>query len=75
MNSILPQAVNLLSYINSGETFIIKDLFPKIIWDKLSYTEKRTLESAFLKHINKKVDLRIKVLNEIREGLKVYEKL
>ena len=38
MNSILPQAVNLLSYINSGETFIIKDLFPKIIWDKLSYT-------------------------------------
>ncbi|HII4511140.1 TPA: DUF1413 domain-containing protein [Clostridium perfringens] len=32
MNSILPQAVNLLSYINSGETFIIKDLFPKIIW-------------------------------------------
>ncbi len=28
MNSILPQAVNLLSYINSGETFIIKDLFP-----------------------------------------------
>ncbi|EGT4139233.1 DUF1413 domain-containing protein, partial [Clostridium perfringens] len=42
---------------------------------KLSYTEKRTLESAFLKHINKKVDLRIKALNEIREGLKVYEKL
>ncbi|NGT45400.1 single-stranded DNA-binding protein [Clostridium perfringens] len=75
MNSILPQAVNLLSYINSGETFIIKDLFPKIIWDKLSYTEKITLESAFLKHINKKVDLRIKALNEIREGLKVYEKL
>lgn len=75
MNSILPQAVNLLSYINSGETFIIKDLFPKIIWDKLSVTEKRTLESAFFKHINKKDDLRIKALNEIREGQKVYEKL
>ncbi|HII4511141.1 TPA: hypothetical protein ACY4SQ_001282 [Clostridium perfringens] len=25
--------------------------------------------------MNKKVDLRIKALNEIREGLKVYEKL
>lgn len=75
MNSILPQAVNLLSYINSGETFIVKDLFPKIIWDKLSVTEKRTLESAFFKHINKKDDLRIKALNEIREGHKVYEKL
>lgn len=75
MNSILPQAVNLLSYINSGETFIVKDLFPKIIWDKLSVTEKRTLESAFFKHINKKDDLRIKALNEIREGQKVYEKL
>lgn len=75
MNSLLPQAVGLLSFINSGENFIIKDLFPKIIWDKLSLTEKRTLESAFFKHINKKDDLRIKALNEIREGQQVYEKL
>lgn len=75
MNSILPKAVNLLSYINSGETFIVKDLFPKIIWDKLSNTEKRTLESAFFKHIKKNNHLKIEPLNYDLEGLRVYKRL
>ncbi|MGG5461414.1 single-stranded DNA-binding protein [Clostridium sp. B9] len=72
MNALLPQAINLLSYINSGESFVIQDLFPKVIWDKLSLLEKRTLESAFLKHINRNNDLGIKTLSEIRCGHQVY---
>lgn len=75
MNALLPQAIHLLSYVNSGESFIIQDLFPKIIWSKLSQTEKRTLESAFSKHICKNDDLRIKTLDKIQLGHKVYVRI
>lgn len=75
MNALLPQAVHLLSYVNSGESFIIQDLFPGVIWKKLSQTEKRTLESAFSKHISKNIDLGIKTLDEIQYGHQVYVRI
>ena len=75
MNALLPQAVRLLSYVNYGESFIIQDLFPNIIWKKLSKTEKKTLESAFSKHISKHSDLGIKTLDEIKFGHQVYVRI
>lgn len=52
VGSILNFAVNETSKINSGEKFLLKDLFKGYEWNQISRSDRLLLGTLFLNHVH-----------------------
>lgn len=49
-NDLLNEAIEMLNQLESGDTFIVKDLFLGIRWNKFPRSERLTLGTLFLNY-------------------------
>lgn len=50
-NELLAEAIRELDNVNSGETFLVKDLFQGIRWNRFPRNERLLLGTLFLNYI------------------------
>ena len=50
-NELLTEAIKELDKVESGETFIVKDLFQGIRWNRFPRNERLLLVTLFLKYV------------------------
>jgi len=72
----LKQAIVEITSLNSGEEFLVKDLFKGYEWNRLAIGERRTLGSLFLNEVkNGQLQLLIGVVNKNSANQQLYVKL
>ena len=49
-NQLLQEAIKTLDQLESGDSFVVKDLFPGIRWNKFPKNERLTLGTLFLNY-------------------------
>ena len=54
VNELLEEAVRELDKLDSGETFILRDLFQGIRWNKIPKNERLLLGTLFLNYVKTK---------------------
>lgn len=50
-NELLEEAIKQLNHLESGETFIVKDLFRGYMWNRFPRNERLLLGTLFLNYI------------------------
>ena len=75
MNNIMKKALSELENLNSGETFLIKDLFKGYEWNRLDRNIRLRLGILFLNEINTNPSLNIRAIEKTSSNQQKYEKL
>ncbi|MBU3182922.1 single-stranded DNA-binding protein [Clostridium psychrophilum] len=74
MNELLNIAISKLDSINSGEVFLIKDLFLGYEWNRLSTQVRNTLGIIFLSYVREDPSLKITILPKSASNHQKYKK-
>lgn len=74
MNPLLQQAINELSNLNSGEMFLVKELFKGYEWNRLDRSVRLNLGTIFLNHIQNNSNLSISILGKTSSNQQKYQK-
>lgn len=72
----LKQAISEISYLKTGEEFLVKDLFKGYEWNRLGIGERRTLGSLFLNEVKHgHLQTYIGIVNKNSANQQLYMKL
>lgn len=72
----LKQAISEISHLDTGEEFLVKDLFKGYEWNRLGIGERRTLGALFLNEVkNGELNTLIEVVNKNSANQQLYVKL
>ena len=74
MNPNLNYAINELTNLQSGETFLLKDLFKGYLWNRISRNDRTTLGTLFLDTVTNSPNLNVQVLGKNSANQQMYQK-
>lgn len=73
VRNLLESAVNETHKVNSGEKFLLKDLFKGYEWNRISRSDRLLLGTLFLNHVNT-TDINIMAIEKTTSGQQQYMK-
>jgi hypothetical protein len=74
MNPLLNDAITELGNLNSGEVFLVKELFKGYVWKRLGKGERLTLGTLFINEVKNNPSLGITVLDKTTSNQQKYKK-
>lgn len=74
MNPLLNDAITELVNLNSGEVFLVKELFKGYVWKRLGKGERLTLGTLFINEVKNNPSLGITVLDKTTSNQQKYKK-
>jgi len=74
MNPLLNDAITELGSLNSGEVFLVKELFKGYVWKRLGKGERLTLGTLFINEVKNNSSLGITVLDKTTSNQQKYKK-
>ena len=75
MNNLLKKALYELHNLNTGETFLVRDLFKGYEWNRLDRNIRLRLGILFLNEINTNPSLNIVAIEKTSSNQQKYKKL
>lgn len=75
MQNLLNQVKAEINNLNSGEIFLVKDLFKGYEWARISINERRNLGSLWLSVVNSDPTLGVQALDKTTSNQQRYKKL
>lgn len=75
MQNLLNQVKAEIKNLNSGEIFLVKDLFKGYEWARISLNERRNLGSLWLNVVNSDPTLGVQALDKTTSNQQKYKKL
>lgn len=74
MNPLLSAALNELSNLNSGEVFLVKELFKGYEWNRFSKSERLTLGTLFVNEVRTNPSINVTELDKTSSHQQKYRK-
>ncbi|MBS4195788.1 single-stranded DNA-binding protein [Lederbergia citri] len=75
VNDLLVRAIEELDNLNSGEVFLVRDLFKGYEWNRFERNDRLRLGVLFLNEIQSNGELRIEILDKSSSHQQKYKKL
>lgn len=73
-NEWLKQACNEIKHLQSGETFLVKELFKGYLWNRISKSERLTLGTLFLNYAQNDGRALIEPLGKSSANQQIYKR-
>lgn len=73
MRNLLDSAIDETRKVNSGEKFLLKDLFKGYEWNRISRSDRLLLGTLFLNHVNTS-EIDIQAVEKTTSGQQQYVK-
>lgn len=74
ITQLLNQAISETSNLNTGESFLVKDLFKGYIWNRIPRNTRLLLGTLFLNAVNNDSALKIEVVEKTSSNQQKYKK-
>jgi hypothetical protein len=74
MNPLLFAAITELGNLNSGEVFLVKELFKGYEWNRLGRGERLNLGTLFINEVKNNLSLGITALDKTASNQQKYQK-
>ena len=75
INVLLEQAISETNNLNTGELFLVKDLFKGYMWNRIPRNTRLLLGTLFLNTVNNDRNIKIEVAEKTSSNQQKYKKL
>lgn len=74
INCLLEQAISETGNLNSGESFLVRDLFKGYVWNRIPRNTRLLLGTLFLNAVNNDSTLKIETAEKTSSNQQKYKK-
>ncbi len=74
INVLLEQAISETNNLNTGELFLVKDLFKGYMWNRIPRNTRLLLGTLFLNAVNNDRNIKIDVVEKTSSNQQKYKK-